>query len=68
VTEPRPRTVKVRVVLTVEVDVDDYALNYGTEDVATIRSDVRYAVVDAVNSGAVLHDGIINVELREDPR
>ena len=59
------KTIKVRVDLTVEIDLDDYRLNYGTDDVATIRDDVRRAVADAVNSGGVLADGIVDVKLNE---
>jgi hypothetical protein len=55
------RTVKVRVSLVVTIDLDDYRLNYGTDDPDVIRDDVRYATLDAVNSGAVLHDGVVDV-------
>jgi hypothetical protein len=58
----KPRTIKVHVEFTVTVDVDDYRLNYGNDDLPTIRRDVRAAVKDAINAGAVLHDGIIDVE------
>lgn len=56
------RTVKVLVQMTVTVDVDAYRTNYGSDDVATIRNDVKHAIVDAVNSGAVLADGIVDVK------
>lgn len=54
------KLLKVRVALTVTVDVDDYRANYGTDDLDTIRYDVRAAVIDAVNSGAVMADGIVD--------
>jgi hypothetical protein len=60
--KPR-RMLKVRVNLTITIDVDDYSLNYGIDDFATIRDDVRWAISDAVNSGAVLHNGIADVQL-----
>ncbi len=53
------RLMKVKVDLTVVVDVDDWLLNYGTDDLAAIRSDVKSAVVDSANSGGVLASGIV---------
>ncbi len=58
------KVLKVRVSLTITIDVDDYRLNYGTDDLATIRRDVQYAVADAANSGGVLASGIIGADLR----
>jgi hypothetical protein len=57
------RTAKVRVSLVVTIDLDDYRLAYGDDDVATIRSDVRAAVADAVASGGVMFSGIVGVAL-----
>ena len=59
-----PRLLKVHVDLTVTIDVDDYCLNYGIDDPATIRSDVRDAVADACRQGAVIHDGIVDVDVK----
>lgn len=60
----RPRrTMKVRVSLVVTIDLDDYRMNYGTDDPDVIRDDVRYGVLDAVATGAVLHDGIVDASL-----
>lgn len=56
--ESKGRKIKVRVGLVVTIDLDSYRLNYGTDDAAGIRRDVRWAIRDAVLSGAVLHDGI----------
>ena len=58
----RDCALRVRVTMTVFVDVDDYRMNYGSDDLATIRSDVKAAVRDAVATGAVLADGIIDVD------
>ena len=55
------KTIKVRVDVTVEVDVDAYRAAYGAESIPKIREDVRAAVADAINSGAVLADGIVGV-------
>lgn len=52
------KLLRVKVEIVVMVDVDDYRLNYGVEDAATIRDDVKDAVVDALNTGAVMADGI----------
>lgn len=57
------KTIRVKVVLSVEVDVDAYELNYGIGDVATIRQDLRAAIGDAIRTGAVLHDGIVDVDV-----
>lgn len=58
-------TMKVRVTLSVEVDVDEYRENYGIESREQIRNDVKFAVLTAVTSGGVLADGIINADLKE---
>jgi len=57
-----PKPLKVRVSLVITVDVKSYRDNYGTDDLATISRDIQHAVLDAVASGAVLHDGITNAE------
>lgn len=55
--------IKVRVDMTLTIDLDDYRLNYGNDDLATIRRDVRAACVDAANSGGVLASGIVAANL-----
>lgn len=45
------KPLKVRVDLTVLIDVDDYRAAYGPDDLATIRDDVKRAVRDHVFSG-----------------
>lgn len=57
------RTIKVRVDLTIEIDLDEYRESYGDEDIATIRNDVRWAVASNVSSGGVLAAGIVRVDL-----
>lgn len=59
----RAKTLKVRVALTVTINVDDYRLNYGNVGLASIRDDVRDAVADAVANGGVLANGIADVKL-----
>ena len=54
----------VTVSLSITVDINDYALNYGEASREQIREDVRLAVNDAVNSGGVLAAGIIESRLR----
>lgn len=58
--DDKKKLLKVRVTVVVTVDLDDYRLNYGVDDVATIRQDVKDAVVDAANNGSVLADGIVD--------
>lgn len=65
---PKQGRMTVAVYLTVTVDIDDYALNYGVVDVKQIRSDIRWAVNDAVNSGAVMSAGIVGSELHKATR
>lgn len=57
-----PKTMKVAVVLSVTVDLDDYRLNYGDEDAATIRETIRQAFADG--GRAVLANGIAEVEVK----
>jgi hypothetical protein len=57
----KPSTIKVRVAFTVTIDVDAYRAAYGSDDVATIRYDVKAAIRDAVATGGVLADGIVDV-------
>lgn len=56
------KPLRVRVEVTVLVDREAYALNYGRESVAEIREQVKGAVVDAIHSGGVLADSIVGVE------
>lgn len=58
------RTIKVAVRLTVEVDLDDYLLNYGYDAPREVRADVKDAIADAVASGGVFADGIVGVEVK----
>lgn len=58
------KTIKVKVVLSIEVDLDSYRENYGNDSIETIRDDVKRAVLDAVHSGGVLADGIVDAELK----
>lgn len=58
-------TIKVRVTIVVTVNLADYRLNYGVDDVATIRSDVKYAVLSAANDGSILADGIVDATLKD---
>lgn len=61
--EPTKRTtLKVLVQLTVEVDVEDYRLNYGADDIATIRNDVKSAIASAVTDGSILASGLVGVK------
>lgn len=55
---------KVRVTLSIEVDVDEYRENYGIESREQIRDDVKWAVLTAVSSGGVLANGLSNAELK----
>lgn len=64
--ESHPRTIKVKVTMSVEIDVDSYRLNYGAESVAEIRSDVARAILSAVQSGGVLADSIVGAKLYGD--
>lgn len=43
--QPERRTIKVKVVLSVEVDVETYRANYGDESIASIRRDVAWDAV-----------------------
>lgn len=55
-----PRTLRIRVVLTVEIDRGEWEAAYGPSDAATIREDVRSAVNAAVaTDGVVAAAGII---------
>lgn len=63
VATPAPkRLLKVAVAVTVTIDLDDYRMNYGSDDVDTIRNDTRHAVADAARSAFA--DGIVAVELK----
>lgn len=59
-TDDRP-TLKVRVDLTVEIDLDEYRLSYGDDSAAVIREDVREAIASQVSSGGVIAAGVTNV-------
>lgn len=56
------RTIKVAVYLTVEVDVDEYILNFGDQFDSEIRESVRLDVQSAAQQS--LHSGIKSVELK----
>jgi len=60
----RAKRITVRVELAVIVDLDDYCENYGVDDVATIRNDVKYAVFSAITDGSILANGIVDCELK----
>lgn len=60
----KKNTMKVRVTLSIEVDVDEYRENYGIESREQIRDDVKWAVLTAVSSGGVLANGLSNAELK----
>jgi hypothetical protein len=62
-----PRTLRVRVTLTVTVDRDAWSLAYGTDDAATIRDDVRGIIRDAVEGGGTFAPdaGIIAADLTD---
>ena len=62
--DPPPRILTVAVSLSIDLDLDDYRLNYGSDDVATIRNDVRGAVLNGVTSGGILADGIVGARLK----
>lgn len=58
------QTVKVRVDMTIEVDVEDYRLNYGVEAIADIKNEVKYAALSACSpEGGMLADGIVSTKL-----
>ena len=57
------KTIKVKVVIEAEIDLDEYRLAYGNETVATIRSDVKHAVADTVATGGVIASGLVNSRL-----
>lgn len=59
----KPKKMKVHVCLTVDVDLDDYRLNYGADTVKDIRFQVKHAVLGAVTSGGVLADGLVGATL-----
>lgn len=58
----KKRILKVRVVLVVDVDVDDYRLNYGSDSADEIRDAIKYAAADGLR--ACLADGIVNVAVK----
>jgi hypothetical protein len=64
VNDQKKRTLKVGVYLTVTVDRDAYLLNYGTDDAKEIRDAIKYGTASAVSEGQVLHDSILNVEVK----
>ncbi len=57
------KTIKVRVDLIVEIDVESYRMNYGDETVAEIREQIKAGAADTVRGG-FLADSIVEVELR----
>jgi hypothetical protein len=63
--QARPKTLKVRVEMTIEIDLDEYRISYGNETIDTIRSDVRHAVADSARTGGVLASSIVNVDLKD---
>lgn len=60
--EPKHKTIQVLVQLTITVDVDSYRLNYGNDDIATIRKDVKAAVASAVVDGSILAESLVDVK------
>jgi len=62
--EVPPETIKVSVIIQITINVPEYQAAYGRDDIATIKHDVKYAVLNAVTSGGVLADGIADADLR----
>jgi uncharacterized alkaline shock family protein YloU len=58
----QPKTIKVRVELSVEIDVELYRLNYGGASIAEIREQIKAGVADAIRSGGFLAESIVGVE------
>lgn len=60
---PAAKTTRVRVTLTVDVDLDAYRSAYGDESVEEVRDSVRHAVADGAQFA--LESGITRIRLAD---